>query len=362
MIKKAKNKEGVSLIFAIIISTALILVTLTLNEVILRNLDRVGEMEASLQAQSAANSAFEEALVWISGQCEGGCDEITEVVLEEDIVYGEYTISGQSGENAEEAPNDFYVPIPGYGDAGEDCDPDAPGDADDECNWNKIYYNEPVSIPMYVDGEVAFSGSEFYLKVRTPACIHDDEQDDTDCSAGTDRKLIACLDGSVVEAINGCDLADDPVVMTWQILGDRVGSSYVEGREEIGGMAGKRDLIEDSEIYTTQINDFLSDDYIVITIDDKYAPEDPTKPTIADIISEFEDPVLKLTFVQSISNSDNAIPYLEYQVITDVPISNDRSFISVIGYTEHQNETYYWTKEGSWASYSSSPINYAFQN
>ncbi|PIS04442.1 hypothetical protein COT83_00540, partial [Candidatus Peregrinibacteria bacterium CG10_big_fil_rev_8_21_14_0_10_44_7] len=61
-----KNRQGISLIFSIIVVTALLITTVTLSETILRSVGRVNEMSSILQAQSSANSAFEKALVYIS--------------------------------------------------------------------------------------------------------------------------------------------------------------------------------------------------------------------------------------------------------------------------------------------------------
>jgi len=349
-----KNKRGVSMIFAIILMVALMLISAGVNEVTRRNLTKVGDIWASLQAQSAANSAFAEALVYLDDNCEVGCDYSDEYVLDADVIYGDYEIEGLSGLGGD---GKYYVPIPGRGDAGEDCDPDAPGDANDDCSWNRIGYGETVEIPLYVDGEVTSDVTELYVKIRTPEC-----EGGGDCSLN-DRKLIACADGTATETRNDCAFDDDLVVMTWQIWGERDGGSdFLEGHEEKAGFGGKRSD-NDSEIYTTHINSFLDDDYVVLDIDDIY---DDSYETIFAVLTDGADPmvepVLRLSFVQTISNSDGAIPYLEYQVVTDEPISSDRSFISVIGYTVSKGDTYFWPKEGSYSQYSSSPINFVFQN
>jgi hypothetical protein len=347
-----KNKKSaVSLIFAIIAITALLIVVVGLNDTILKNLQRVGEMESSVQAQSAANSAFERALLYLSENCEAGCDIAeTEVEIDGEVVYGTYEVAGKS---AIGAGSDYYVPIPGRGSAGSDCDPDVIGDVNDDCNWNRIYYGQTVEIPLYVDGTSAFEGGVLDIKVRTPEC-----EDGDDCGA-SGRRLIKCLDGvPATPTKNGCALADDKVVMTWQIWGDRVGgSNYVEGWEYDDCM-GKR-CPTDSEIYTTFINSVQSGDYIVINVGDFSAP---SEESISDALSQFSDPVLHLAFIQTISNADGPIPYLEYQIVTAEPISNDRSFITAKGYAVDKGETYFWTKEGSWSQFVESAVNFVFQN
>jgi hypothetical protein len=365
MIVSLKNKQGYATFFAIIIMLAMMISATSLSVLIHRSIARVGDMWASDQAQCAANATFEHAIWYIGEYCDAGCDESDADVIEEDSIWGDFSIQGKSAQNIDTADADYYVPIPGQGSAGENCDPEAPGDIDDTCNWNRIDYGESVDIPLYVDGDAMSDVWTFYIKVRTPEC----DDDNVICSSNN-RRLIECDDGSVSEVVDGCDYEDDPVVMTWQIWGECDGAScYAEGnplaKED---RSGKSRSGEDtnSEIFATLINDQLDeliDPYIVLDIDSGLQGSSESEDIFDLLDSEMEYPVLKLSFVQTISNSEGPIPYLEYQIVTDEAISSDKSFISVIGYTvSNKGDTFFWQKDGTYSQFSSSPINFVFQN
>jgi len=346
-----RNKKGVSLIFAIIVVTALLITTVTLNEVIMRNVKRVNEMSSILQTQSSANSAFEEALVYMSENCDAGCDTSNTITVNagDATTWAEYEVYGESATNDD---GYYYVPIPGLGDGASECTDQT--DEDDACNWNRLYYGNTVAIPLYVEGETQFNGTELDVKIRT-----------------ANGENILCTDGTDTTSIYGCTFENNSVIMSWQITGDRVDSSdYVEGREDKKQNAFSglwyRDEIDDSQIHTTRINyAAASDSYVAINIDDLSEPD--STQNIEEVLTDTTDPltypVLELSFIQSATDTDgDAIAYLEYQIKTDTPISSNSSYITVIGYTESRDETYFWTKEGWWSQYSSSPINFAFQN
>ncbi|OGJ47693.1 hypothetical protein A2344_01955 [Candidatus Peregrinibacteria bacterium RIFOXYB12_FULL_41_12] len=344
------SKKAISLIFAIIVVTVVLIMVAGLNEITLRNLARVSEIGAGMQAQSMANSAFEDALSYISSDCEAGC-EVTDgsSVIEEDVIYASYDIEGVSQQNSTEGDGMYYVPIPGRGDAGVDCDPEAYNGADeDDCNWNKIFYGETVEIPLYIDGQTMFgdgSGGDFEIKVRTP-----------------NGEEILCADGS-----NGyCDYDNDLVVMTWQIWGECGGvGCYIEGypytldEDDPFVTPDRYDANPyNSEIYTNLINT----QYSVLDTTYFFQGSADGSDVGEALSSSIAEPVLHLAFVQTIMSADNPLPYLEYQIVTDTPISNDRSFISAKGYYVSKGDTYFWTKEGSYSQFTESLVNFVFQN
>ena len=379
-------KKGISLIFAIIIVTAMMIMSASLADITVRNLQRVDDLGSSIQAQLMADSAFESATKYIYENCpNAGCNEIGETDIETDIIYGDYEITGLSAENITSGDGYFYVPIPGYGSAAGNydenyvCEPEAPGDIDDECNWNKIYFGDSVTIPLYVSEDDEFTGNELYIRVRTPLC----DDDDWDCE--NDRKLIACEDEAktATDTLNGCDLEDDKVILFWQIRGDREdGTDYVESREgTTGAFIEIRDDTNpgtDSEIYTTLINNSLSNDYsdsdsylenyVVVNMDDMVNPDadQGEENIIFDILTDGADPMLyptlQISHIQTIRNNDGAIPYLEYQIVSDAQISNDRSFITARGFVKSKGDSYFWLEEGWLSQYTNSIINFAFQN
>jgi len=353
-----------------------------------RNLKRVDDLWASNQAQLMADSAFGAAKQYIFESCaDVGCNYSGETEIEADVIYGDYEITGLSAENTDEGDGYYYVPIPGRGDAAGryeydeaySCDPNAPGVPDDECNWNKIYFGDQVSIPLYVSGNDSFDGDELYIRVRTPLC-DDPSEGGPDCSNG--RKVISCKDDppSTTTELNNCDLADDKVILFWQIRGEREdGTDYVESREGINPMSGLRNNNEsDAEIYITSINYSLSNDYsgddlynenyIVINMNDLVNPDTDhgNENTILEILTDGADPMLyptlTLAYVETIRNNDGAIPYLEYQIVSDIQISNDRSFISARGFVKSGGDSYFWLEDGWLSQYTSSIINFAFQN
>jgi len=226
-------------------------------------------------------------------------------------------------------------------------------DEDDACNWNRLYYGNTVSIPLYAQGDTTFDGSLLEVRIRT-----------------ANGENILCSDETETTSIYGCTFDNNPVIVSWQITGERVdGSDYVEGRENTFKNASgvKYRTEDDSQIHTTRLNYAKSSDYYtVLDLDDLYAPSssyDTIEAALQDATDPMEYPVLELTFVQSATDgADMPITYLEYQIKTDVPISSDSSYITVTGYTESRGETYVWTKDGWFSQYSSSPINFVFQN
>jgi len=345
-----KNRQGISLIFSIIVVTALLITTVTLSETILRSVGRVNEMSSILQAQSSANSAFEEALVYISQNCDAGCDISDTITMDTSDLntWAEYAVYGESQLNGSSY---YYVPIPTLGSASQECTDET--DEDDACNWNRLYYGNTVSIPLYAQGDTTFDGSLLEVRIRT-----------------ANGENILCTDGTDTTSIYGCTFDNNPVIVSWQITGERVdGSDYVEGFEKtfIHPTTGieYRDE-DDSQIHTLRINYAKSSDYYTILSLDDYSAPDSTatlESALQDATDPMEYPVLELTFVQSATDgADMPITYLEYQIKTDIPISSDSSYITVTGYTETRGETYFWTKEGWFSQYSSSPINFAFQN
>gem|GEM_PF-3336536 len=349
-LREGHRPKGISLIFAIIVVTAMMVTTVTLSETILRSIGRVGEMQAVMQAQSSANSAFEEALVYISQNCDAGCDISDTITMDTGDLntWAEYAVYGESQLNGSSY---YYVPIPTLGSASQECTDET--DEDDACNWNRLYYGNTVSIPLYAQGDTTFDGSLLEVRIRT-----------------ANGENILCSDGTDTTSIYGCTFDNNPVIVSWQITGERTdGSDYVEGWENTFKNASgvKYRTEDDSQIHTTRLNYAKSSDYYtVLDLDDLYAPSssyDTIETALQDATDPMEYPVLELTFVQSATDgTDMPITYLEYQIKTDVPISSDSSYITVTGYTESRGETYVWTKDGWFSQYSSSPINFVFQN
>jgi len=308
-------------------------------------------MSSILQAQSSANSAFEEALVYISQNCAAGCDVSDTITMDTSDLntWADYSIYGESQLNGSSY---YYVPIPTLGNASQECTDET--DEDDACNWNRLYYGNTVSIPLYAQGDTTFDGSLLEVRIRT-----------------ANGENILCSDGTDTTSIYGCTFDNNPVIVSWQITGERTdGSDYVEGWENTtkNAMGIYYRTEDDSQIHVTRLNYAkTSDYYTVLDLDDLSAPDPPKDflgtGALQDATDPMEYPVLELTFVQSATDgADMPITYLEYQIKTDIPISSDSSYITVTGYTETRGETYFWTKEGWFSQYSSSPINFAFQN
>ena len=168
-----KHPPAASILYAIVITTVIIVTAGTMSASFIRASQRNHDLYRSTQAYYAARAAMEEGIAASATANELGFEASNTTAINWAPVNatGEYQVFSRSkGLNWRDptsytapvncsatTPEDCYVmPIPGTGTAGgTDCDVNNPTqpswstDINDDCNWNKIEYQETVSIPLY---------------------------------------------------------------------------------------------------------------------------------------------------------------------------------------------------------------------
>ena len=197
-----KNNSAASILYAIVITTIVIVTAGAMSASFIRATQRNHDLFRSTQAHYAARAAMEEGLA--AASLNGGLGyEFTSLSnavswpsVDSTGQYSIYSLSKRMGWqnstppgpggfcNPVTAPADCYVvPMPGTGTAGGDTceftDPTQPwaSNLDDDCNWNKIEYQETVSIPLYYEGcpdgycnpaETGQELNDLIVRVRVP--------------------------------------------------------------------------------------------------------------------------------------------------------------------------------------------------
>jgi hypothetical protein len=248
----------------------------------------------------------------------------------------------------------YTIPVTGTGNAGQNCNTllDYPS-LNDSCNWGKLNFGNSfssrVAIPLYYDTEAEgvilpyedHEGlgalDEFEILVRAP-CI-DDTQTDEQCG-----RYELKVDG------RAHNIDEDKAVAFWQISAICDGDSCSISAWDIASSKTRQTQCN-TEIYGTKINEYLGDSRWDITQEDyAYTPYeeyicDPLgnhPPTIADFLSastNIDFPILQLSVVadEIMSENNGRIPYLEYQILTNVPIANPEQIYTVEISYEGQN-------------------------
>lgn len=369
----SKHPQAISLVFAIVMVSVLVIIAATMSASFLRATDRNYDMFKSIQAYYSGRAAMEKALAAAADEGVGFEGSETAAIAWDtdgdsvDDVTGEYelfarskTLDWQTDTPSTCSGTDYcYVPIPGTGNAAEGCnfeDDNAAWvtDADDNCNWNTIAYGESVTIPLYYTDSGATvnsyaTGSEdFILKVRTPIdpdtgfrYILDDSTDDAILNWEFDA---TCNDGS--------DYTCFLVPLT--ILGD------------------------ETLIYESTIN--TSSDFMVIHAQDPFGMgygEDDQGNTDVFIIQflagtyatyslshTITEPIFKLTIPRYLTEfgTSEVIPYLEYQIVTDTPISDNKIIYRSSGRAEGRSGAYVRNIQASQSIENASVINFIIQN
>ncbi len=264
----------------------------------------------------------------------------------------------------------YIIPPPGQGNAGENCivkshhyveDASITDNQNLPCNWSKLYYGESVQIPLYIalDPETPTPAdpamSVFTLKVRTPCKGDTDLSDISDPDEG-----IWCPDGrytlhdSTPSTYNASD-----VIVNWQIIGDCYYDVEPHNRTCVGiprssdgvAMHEASDITIEAVNFVSGLADGLAyavlndlrrkvvdlnkspteyanippnlSEYLVTTNNSEVLPDGTTERVLY-------NPVLYLSVVSPLiddDNTSNSVPYIEYQLMTDVPIAS--SFQSV---------------------------------
>ncbi|MBI2634386.1 hypothetical protein HYW82_01790 [Candidatus Peregrinibacteria bacterium] len=303
------------------------------------------------------------------------CDEFSVLVREKDILI-EMEIKARAAANenlrTEDCETDplgggeinttcYVVPFPGTGDAGENCKMYDPifGSSGDEfvppnltggvsdldqinysCNWNKLKFGssvtDRVSIPLYYESGLDGDGNPIIknpfkdgsantiaLRLRTPCECGKPLADGTipsgefDCRGSQDDTV--CIDDYRYILNDGSRNPgeEDDIVVQWQITGKC-------GGEECGLM-GYPDI--HSAIYESKINEkylvLARDTTSLKTSEDSEIEAYIIDNTKGETLEEMEKPVLSIFLSHPLFDEDGKIiPYLEYQLITDHPVSN----------------------------------------
>src|SRR3989339_57905 len=290
----------------------------------------------------------------------------------------------------------FYVPNPGEGNAWGDCKSYENDDKemDHPCSWNKIYVGETVNIPLWFYGmdtgttygtadgiidpaeDYPVSGGDklenFYLRMRTP-CV--DGGEDATCERYEFYGDNDIYNTSIESNIN-------KTIVNWEIIGQNlVDESQIYNLQANLAYNGYRtnsyvdcvyseifqELIDLSN-YTTPEYCFLLNNANLslknIVLSTFHSGHLNNNSVLNDTISNYllnlstwssnnlHKPVLKLQVIDELRLQENqqdtsllkdqAIPYLEYQVMTNRPIGNARRIIEATATFGNVQEKIVW--------------------
>lgn len=364
------RQPAYSLIFAFVYMTVIMIVASTSIDGTNNSLFHQRSMEDSIQAQLAAQSAAELAIVSMKNFNAGYNVDLTEksfclyadgtLNTAEDgdcATWGNYTVYSSAMENTSDPSGYFYTPMPGTGTAGASDDCSILNDHEEvnhPCNWNKLRYGESVTIPLYTDdgsGGILtaadfFSFNGWQLKVRTPCADTEGQPTEYECNT----RFTMNEDDSTGTFDSGGDS-----VIFWQLIGksdtdgDGVGETLVSvlpNDEDFPGSFGSiiRDNDLNTEIYESLINDASWDDYVVLeATETSSAPFDEiynkcVNPNLTELS-------LQLNIVTPLINDmGDPIPYLEWQMASDAsdPFGDTKAVVIGEGYHQGAKGIFYF--------------------
>lgn len=404
--RRAASHRAASLVYTIIIVTVMLVTVSSVVDSILRANRQYEDFGKSDQAEKAARALMERAFLEATtatdalGYETASANPTTpsDAIVTQNLfdtngdgtpdVYGTYEIWARAkkvgwrtgflagdpnyGSCGSSSSDLCVVPIPGTGNAGSECDftdvsqgwaPSATVTAaqalDNDCNWNKLHYGEVVSFPLYYEDAGCTGGicnpaeaptlNTFTLRVRTP---------DTD-GDGIRETL-----NTLIDLNEDGDTADsgenDPVVVNWEITGDcDTNGVFPEEAEENCWMIGREadpsdpDSI-DSFIYTDDVNTAVLNEVLQGDTHQGQMHNGYTNINILNFLTgtesnpatamEILNPLLTISVVSPLENAVtlDSVPYLEYQIQVDKPISDNKSSIHTVGKAEGKLGTYVW--------------------
>lgn len=339
MYKRFTNEYGISLIMAMGFSGLLVLISLGLSIVILPSLLGTGQVEQLNIAYSAAEGGLEDALYWRSKH-ESGFEYDQDKTLLQDGKNTEmaWNIIARS---TEDSAGEYIIPARGEG--------DSPSDP----NWNKVALGESVMMDLFIDfadelllapqvrNPANYGGiGDFIMKLRTPMWPEGvTENPELRYAADNEETGI-----------------DDDTILTWSFAGqDASGKQYslyeiIDYDDSSGEPV--RNYQRSTEIYESKINNV--DQNIVISSDPMLAGQNlpvsngfaegytDLEPNILDFVNDNNLSNLNAQFTvisQLFSDAGEIIPYLEYQIITDVPVPEVYDTIIAHGYAGSYKQT-----------------------
>lgn len=278
---------------------------------------------------------------------------------------------------------EFVIPTPGTGTAGKGCDPLNPnldadvagkvptGGLDDACNWNKIKVGETVGIPLYATdpddhtkilNPVDLKLESLKIKIRTPCEEKPGSTIDEhlNCASLVRYSFNDMTDGDpVLRCIPTKTYGCGDTIVSWQIIGSNITGDKVYTLGPIDDLKLPAKIYRtksNSEIYEWLIDNAKATGIVnalsflcgepscVLFVDNIYPPTSSSGREVttlnsgsifAFLTNDAKDtgffsrtpsdaiykPVLKLSVVNSLNSSlDDPIPYLEYQVTSNVSV------------------------------------------
>lgn len=278
----------------------------------------------------------------------------------------------------------YVVPLPGTGDAGERCNLYEPFESTDalasidhngqlggtgdgvegisqidySCNWGKLSFGssltDRIAIPLYYDEGISEMvnvinpfheevttgdrAENFILRVRTPCKPCEEWLSDPEQCSGRDPTICRDEYSGPTDRYVLDDLESNDVVVQWQISGEcKKNPGCVDGGDCEMEACGLIQVVDENASENSAIFESVINTGIYKKVLDKfkqgiditnYAAE--TLPKIEDQLQKTEKPVLTLFLGEKLIDEDvNNVPYLEYQLLTDKPIGNAKTYIQV---------------------------------
>ena len=313
LIANVCNKRGLSLLVAVIICSLIIVAATGVTKVILSQFRDTDAYGTSLQTYYASESGLATALLMLrdkpigynipEGKFEMAVDNNRKAQVKYSVQNNTMALNNARFSDYSKADSLFTVPSPWTGDAGQgtgfdfgavataggspgSCsldDPPVPADGtikeikdkitaaalEHPCNWNKIYFGETVTVPLYrlkannidainpaaVAGDTAFGGGMgmFVFRVRTPCKVWNEADDDG----------FVCAERwefyNVVDTAKNRVKTDDTII-NWEISGyDKDGDivTMLPQNLRVNALNKEPDRIEEknSEVYEKKINE-----------------------------------------------------------------------------------------------------------
>ncbi|MBP9718297.1 hypothetical protein KBD59_03305 [Candidatus Gracilibacteria bacterium] len=231
--------------------------------------------------------------------------------------------------------NLYSVPEKGTGTAAATCA--NADDADDGCNWNKLFVGDSIEIPLYytdsngreVRLDLTQPNSYFSLRVRAPC-----EGYVENCPA--DDRIVLYPPTDNADAYR--DVKKDQVLMQWSI-NSTDGEITLLARDQVDRQDSKKrslDLITNNEISSGRINDVSESAFGVLSHDLSIQRIPTAVNILSALLPNNQSMVMRLNAIGQprrnpedreqfdINNKTFFVPFLEYQLLVSQPLSDQK--------------------------------------